>query len=120
MSREEAELVLRVLAGLQSAPAAEPEAEPAAPGRGEPPPPLPAPVPVAALPASALHALVESVPDALVVADADGRIVLVNGQTERLFGYARDELLGRAVELLVPERLRARHVEQRTADAANP
>jgi PAS domain S-box-containing protein len=46
--------------------------------------------------------------------------VLVNAQTERLFGYERRELLGQAVEILVPERSRARHIVDRTAFAASP
>jgi len=46
--------------------------------------------------------LVESAPDAMVVVDTKGRIVLVNRQTEVLFGYAREELLGQPVETLVP------------------
>jgi PAS domain S-box-containing protein len=55
------------------------------------------------------RALLEAAPDAMVVADKAGRMVLVNTQTERLFGYRRDELLGREIEMLVPERLRGQH-----------
>ncbi len=50
--------------------------------------------------------LLEFAPDAIVLANQDGEIVLVNTQTERIFGYKRDELLGKSVEILVPERLR--------------
>jgi two-component system sensor histidine kinase/response regulator len=53
--------------------------------------------------------LIEAIPDALIISDQDGRIRLVNAQTESLFGYRREELIGQAVELLVPERLRAEH-----------
>lgn len=53
-------------------------------------------------------------PSAIVVVDQDGRIVLVNKESEQLFGYPRDELLGRHVEQLVPERFRATHPEHRT------
>ena len=64
--------------------------------------------------------LFESAPDAAIVVDADGRIVLANAHVEELFGYSRDELLGQTVELLVPERFREAHVDQRRGYAAEP
>src|SRR5438445_116884 len=64
--------------------------------------------------------LMESAPDAMVIVGGDGRMVLVNGQAERLFGYSRDELLGQGVEMLIPERFRGRHPGNRTAYFADP
>jgi PAS domain S-box-containing protein len=58
--------------------------------------------------------LVDAAPDALVVVDETGRIVLVNQQAESLFGYARAELVGLPIETLVPERYRAGHVRHRS------
>ena len=68
----------------------------------------------------ALRAVLESVPDAVIAADIHGTILLVNRQTEDLFEYPRADLLGRPVEVLLPERFRARHVEQRARYFANP
>jgi PAS domain S-box-containing protein len=53
--------------------------------------------------------LLDTAPDAMVVVGADARIRFVNAQTERIFGYAREELLGQHLDILIPERLRARH-----------
>jgi PAS domain S-box-containing protein len=64
--------------------------------------------------------LLESAPDAMVIVNADGKIVLVNTQTEKLFGYGREELLGQPVEILVPEPMRAKHVQQRNGYLAKP
>lgn len=64
--------------------------------------------------------LLESAPDAMVIVDEAGRIVLVNAQMERMFGFARDEVLGQPVELLVPDRFRGGHVRHREGYAANP
>ncbi len=53
--------------------------------------------------------IVEAAPDAMVLADSDGRILLANPSTESMFGYAADELVGQLVERLMPERFRADH-----------
>jgi len=63
---------------------------------------------------------IEASPSANVMVDGGGRIVLVNAQTERLFGYSREELIGQPVEMLIPQRFRARHPEHRAAFAAAP
>jgi PAS domain S-box-containing protein len=67
-----------------------------------------------------IRELVESAADAIVVVDASGRIVLVNAETERLFGYSRQELLGELVELLVPEGAQEAHRAQRASYLADP
>ena len=64
--------------------------------------------------------LLESAADAIVIADGDGRIVRLNRQAERMFGYTRDTLLGQPVELLIPEPLRARHQILRRAYIEQP
>jgi PAS domain S-box-containing protein len=63
---------------------------------------------------------VEACPNGMVMTDGAGTIVLVNGETERLFGYRRDELIGRPIEVLVPERLREKHLQDRAQFAAHP
>ena len=64
--------------------------------------------------------VVESARNAMVMIDCTGRIVLVNTQTEKLFGYGRGEMLGQSVELLVPERFRGEHVDHRADFFAHP
>jgi PAS domain S-box-containing protein len=61
--------------------------------------------------------LLEAAPDAVVIVDADGRMLLVNRQTESLFGYARAELLGQPVEAAIPGRFRSGHGEKRSTHA---
>jgi PAS domain S-box-containing protein len=63
---------------------------------------------------------VESCPSGMVMTNDGGIIVLVNTETERLFGYQRDELIGQKMEMLVPERLRSGYVQRRAAFAHSP
>jgi len=64
--------------------------------------------------------VVEAAPNGMVMVDRHGRIVLVNAEAERLFGYARSELLGQPVEVLVPERYREAHPGYRARFLADP
>jgi PAS domain S-box-containing protein len=64
--------------------------------------------------------LLEALPDAVLIVDAEGRVVYVNSQVERLSGYSAAELEGKAVEVLVPERLRFQHVRHRSQYVHSP
>jgi len=64
--------------------------------------------------------LLEHSPDAIVIAKEDGKIVLVNEQAEKMFGYSRRELLGEPVEILMPERFRSTHQGHRAGYASAP
>ncbi len=75
---------------------------------------------LAALSEGTFVALLEAAPDAMVCIAADGRIVLVNAEAERLFGYQRAELIGQPVEILVPDTARAVHPGHRAGYVADP
>jgi PAS domain S-box-containing protein len=66
------------------------------------------------------RSFLEAAPDAIVIVKRDGKIVLLNTQSEKLFGYLRDELIGKEVESLVPPRFRALHPEHRGRFFADP
>jgi formate hydrogenlyase transcriptional activator len=66
------------------------------------------------------RSIFESAPDAMVLVDDQGLIVLINERTERVFGYGREELIGEPVEMLMPERFRTHHTGVRSAYAAAP
>src|SRR5438093_9377155 len=82
------------------------------------PPPEP-PVEAGGLDTS-FRSLLESAPDAILIVDQEGRIVLANGQAERLFGYTRAELLGQPHDLLVPAGIREAHSAHRSDYASHP
>ena len=63
---------------------------------------------------------VESAPNAMVMVNQEGKVILVNSQTEKLFGYHRDELMGQMVDILIPNRFRGRHPGYRADFFANP
>ena len=64
--------------------------------------------------------LLESAPDGIVVVDTKGNIVVTNGQAEKLFGYAKDELLGKPIEILVPDQVKPSHVRYRDGYISKP
>jgi two-component system, LuxR family, sensor kinase FixL len=64
--------------------------------------------------------VVEAAPNAMIMINAEGRIELANAQAEAVFGYARDELVGHPVEILVPERFRSQHPYYRKSYLADP
>ncbi len=67
-----------------------------------------------------LSPILEAMPDALVIVDDRGRIVLINQQTETLFNYKRNEVLGELVEILMPNRFRKHHPSHRDHYFSNP
>ena len=64
--------------------------------------------------------LLEAAPDAIVIVNQEGIIALINSQTEHMFGYGREELLGKNMEILIPENLRDRHIAHRTSFHESP
>ena len=64
--------------------------------------------------------LLEAAPDAMVIVDRTGRMLLVNSQTESMFGYTREELLNQPVEILIPESFRQKHPQHRDAYYSAP
>lgn len=64
--------------------------------------------------------ILESAPDAIVIADAKGKIVMINAQTENLFGYQRDEIIGKEVEFLIPDRFHNIHHHHRQQYSHDP
>lgn len=64
--------------------------------------------------------LLDSAPDAIIITDGEGTIQIVNNQTEKWFGYSRDQLIGQKVEILVPQELRKEHVTYRSHYSENP
>jgi PAS domain S-box-containing protein len=66
------------------------------------------------------RAIFEIAPDAMIIVDAEGRINLINAETERMFGYTRSELKGELIEALVPKRVSSEHPQHRRVYAAHP
>jgi len=73
-----------------------------------------------AIPDRHLRPILDAAPDAMVTIDGNGRMVLANAQTEHLFGYGREELIGQPIEMLIPERLRGAHRGHRTEFFSSP
>ena len=64
--------------------------------------------------------LLESAPDAMIIIDEQGKIAIINAQAETMFGYSREEILGNRIEILLPERLKKVHVDNREAYTEDP
>lgn len=64
--------------------------------------------------------ILESAPDAMIIIDHRGKMAVVNGQAEEMFGYTRKQMLGQEIEILLPDSLRGRHISHRAGYAANP
>jgi PAS domain S-box-containing protein len=77
-------------------------------------------VDVNALGSEIFRLAVEACPSGMIVVSGGGAIVMINGEVERLFGYRREELLGRPVEILLPESLRGKHTKQRGVFMQHP
>ena len=80
----------------------------------------PSPANIEALQEQRFSRFLEAAPDAVIIVDQDGKIVRVNGQTEKMFGHGREELMGQEVEILIPERFRDGHPGQRAGFVAHP
>lgn len=64
--------------------------------------------------------LIENLPDSVVVVDESGKIVLINLQAENFFGYTAEEILGNKLEILLPQKLRKKHIAHRSVYLQNP
>jgi PAS domain S-box-containing protein len=64
---------------------------------------------MSALPSDLAERILEGSPDAILICDPEGRLRFWNRGAERIFGFSRDEALGESLDLIIPERLRARH-----------
>jgi len=84
------------------------------------PPPVKRPAKPREFADSRFRELLEAAPDAIIEVDRQGRIVLANAVTEKLFGYTREELLGKNVDALIPEGAHGRHASHRANYWANP
>ena len=69
---------------------------------------------------SDFRTLLDSAPDAMIIVDKRGKIAIVNSQVESMFGYAREELLGGKIEMLLPKSLRSQHKKHRNDYIADP
>lgn len=69
---------------------------------------------------ASFRAVLESAPDAMIITDSRGRILLLNAQTERVFGYPQEELVNQPVEILLPKELRSLHERHRTDYLGSP